>query len=341
MPSPYIGLVATSIFLINFLILPSSITTAMTDNNPSKRLAIITGGTRGIGRGITQVLASCGEYDGLLLTYNTNREAAESVRQSLIDSMDSKAKSSSALQVEVVGGDLTTVEARDKIFHCVDHEFCDYDLATVVHNAGQYVGLTASNVDDIKEGAKKFGDGSLLKGEEGEEDTLDTTYMEYYQKLYGTAFVDICERSLKRMRKAHEKNNVDGNSKYRGSIIGISSPGCNSSYKMTQGYDMPGSGKCIMEFSIRPYALAAAKYGINCNVIIPGFTRSDAWNKVAEKRGSTGKDFLDKASATIVPMGEVIEATDIGDTVQFLAGFGGGRFMTGLSLRVDAGLHLK
>ena len=40
-------------------------------------------------------------------------------------------------------------------------------------------------------------------------------------------------------------------------------------------------------------------------------------------------------------MEEVIEATDIGDTVQFLAGFGVGRFMTGLSLRVDAGLHLK
>jgi NAD(P)-dependent dehydrogenase (short-subunit alcohol dehydrogenase family) len=42
-----------------------------------------------------------------------------------------------------------------------------------------------------------------------------------------------------------------------------------------------------------------------------------------------------------VPAKEVIEATDIGDTVKFLAGPGGGRFMTGLSLRVDGGLHLK
>jgi len=175
---------------------------------------------------------------------------------------------------------------------------------------------------------------------EGSEDSiLDTSYLDYYQKLYGTAFVDICERSIVRMKKAFEKGQEQGE-KYRGSIVGISSPGCNTSFKCSPGYDMPGSGKCIMEYSIRLYALATAKYGINCNVIIPGFTRSDAWHKVAEKRGTTRDAFLEELSK-IIPMQEVIEATDIGDTVLFLAGHGGGRFMTGLSLRVDAGLHLK
>jgi NAD(P)-dependent dehydrogenase (short-subunit alcohol dehydrogenase family) len=39
-------------------------------------------------------------------------------------------------------------------------------------------------------------------------------------------------------------------------------------------------------------------------------------------------------------MPETIEPKEIGDVVAFLAGPGGGRFMTGLSLRVDGGLHL-
>jgi NAD(P)-dependent dehydrogenase (short-subunit alcohol dehydrogenase family) len=320
------------------------------------RLAIITGGTRGIGRGISEVLASSNEYDGLLLTYNTNQEAAESFRQFLLekksgnDDESGSSSNSSSLKlkkVELIAGDLTTIEARNKIFKCVDEEFgTDYDLATVVHNAGQYVGVTSDNAGGIEAGTKKFGDGSLLKEQDDGTSILDTTYMDYYQKLYGTAFIDICERSMARMKKAYEKNKEadggeDSNLKYRGSIIGISSPGCNASFKVTPGYDMPGSGKCLMEFSIRLYALEAAKYGINCNVIIPGFTKSDAWGKIAEKRGMTKEAFLNHiARSGKIPMQEVIDATDIGDTVKFLAGNGGGRFMTGLSLRVDAGLHL-
>lgn len=312
------------------------------------RLAIITGGTRGIGRGISEVLASSNEYQGLILTYNTNQEAAEAYRQSLLDEININKKSEDGNEnetclkkVEVVGGDLTTIEARNKIFECVDEEFSDFDLATVVHNAGQYVGITSDNIDGIAPGTKKFGDGSLLKKEEDGSTVLDTTFMDYYQKLYGTAFIDICERSVARMKKAYEKAKEKGE-KYRGSIVGISSPGCNANFKVTAGYDMPGSGKCIMEYSIRLFALETAKYGINCNVIIPGVTNSDAWGKLAAMRGMTKEAFFNKfMSMGKVPMNEVIDATDIGDTVKFLAGSGGGRFMTGLSLRVDAGLHLS
>jgi 3-oxoacyl-[acyl-carrier protein] reductase len=291
------------------------------------RVAIITGGTRGIGRGISETLAASGQYDGLLLTYNTNLEAAEAFKATL-----------GGIKVELVGGDLTTQEARDAIFECIDKEFCEFDVATVVHNAGQYIGVTSDNVDGIKAGTRKFGDGSLLK----EDGKLDTTYLEYYQQLYGTAFVDICERSIDRMKKAHARcQEAKAGQKYRGSIVGISSPGCNTSFKITPGYDMPGSGKCMMEYAIRLYAANVAEFGINCNVIIPGVTRSDAWGKIAEQRGFTADGFLESFVAKAVPAKEVIEATDIGDTVKFLAGPGGGRFMTGLSLRVDGGLHLQ
>jgi len=294
------------------------------------KFAIITGGSRGIGKGISQILASDPNYDGLLITYNTNLKAAQDFASELESTYD--------IKVKIAGGDLSTVEARDGIFGVAD-EFIQegYSLGTLVHNAGQYIGLTSDNAKNLSGGKpKKFGDGSLLK----EDGSLDISYMEYYQALYGTAFVDLSERSLVRMKKTYEECQVKGE-KYRGCIIGISSPGCNANYKLIPGYDMPGSGKCVMEYAMRLYALEAAKYGINVNVIIPGVTKSDAWGKIAEGRGMERDAFLEMMKDKMVPMGEIVEGTDIGETVAFLSGNSGGKFMTGLSLRVVGGLHLK
>ena len=71
---------------------------------------------------------------------------------------------------------------------------------------------------------------------------------------YGDAYVDLCERGLARM--------TDG-----GSLVGISSPGCTVAYKANLGYDMPGSGKCVMEYAMRLIALRCAGKGVNCNVV--------------------------------------------------------------------------
>jgi NAD(P)-dependent dehydrogenase (short-subunit alcohol dehydrogenase family) len=294
-----------------------------------KRVALVTGGTRGIGRGISETLAAGGDYDALLLTYNTNLEAAQAFQRALTASHPH-------LRVELVGGDLTTQSARDAIFECLDTHLQNYHLATVVHNAGQYVGITSDNVHGLTPGRKVFGNGSLLEPD----GSLDTSYLDFYQNLYGTAFIDLCERSLVRMKQAHRMCREAGVS-YRGSIVGISSPGCNANYKVTPGYDMPGSGKCLMEYAIRLYALQVAPLGINCNVVVPGVTRSDAWGKIAQVRGQERDEFLKNFVESAVPAAEVLEAKDIGDCIQFLAGKGGGRFLTGLSLRVDGGMHLK
>lgn len=66
----------------------------------ARPVAIVTGGTRGIGAGIAQSLASQG-YD-LLLMYNTNRAAAEELAQEIQTSFD-------GCRVECVGGDVTQV----------------------------------------------------------------------------------------------------------------------------------------------------------------------------------------------------------------------------------------
>jgi NAD(P)-dependent dehydrogenase (short-subunit alcohol dehydrogenase family) len=298
----------------------------------NKRVALVTGGTRGIGRGIVEALVETKEYQGFLLTYNTNKEAAEAFAEQL--KKDKRCRH--VKKVVTVGGDLSTEEARDDIFACFDQEFSvkdDWCLACTVHNAGQYVGVTSENAEGMEKTSKVFGDGSLLN----DEGKVDFSYMRYYQKLYGEAYIDLCERSLARMREARERFE-EGN--FQGSLIGISSPGCNAAFRLTPGYDMPGSGKCVMEYANRLFALRAAPLGINCNVIIPGVTRSDAWGKISKQRGLERDEYLEQFMPNI-PMNEVIETKEIGDVVAFLSGSGGGRFMTGLSLRVDGGLHLK
>ena len=47
----------------------------------------------------------------------------------------------------------------------------------------------------------------------------------------------------------------------------------------------PGLGKCVMEYTMRLFALRCAGKNINCNVVVPGVTTTDAWGKLAATRG--------------------------------------------------------
>ena len=57
---------------------------------------------------------------------------------------------------------------------------------------------------------------------------MDLTLIEHYSNLYSKCLINFAERAVKRMK--------DDN----GSIIFISSPGCNMTQTVTKGYDMPG-----------------------------------------------------------------------------------------------------
>ena len=194
---------------------------------------------------------------------------------------------------------------------------CDAQLGTlhaVVHNAGQYLGVTSDNARALGPARAGFGEGA---------DTRDA--VRYYQALYGEAYVDLCERALPRM--------PDG-----GALVGVSSPGCTLQYKANLGYDLPGAGKCVMEYAMRLFALRSAARGVRCNVVIPGVTATDAWDRLAAARGASD-DLATQVAQRLAPMG-LMAPRDIGAAVAFLCS-PEGRWITGVSLPVDGGVHLK
>ena len=97
-----------------FLILSYLSLAFATMNTASPRkIALITGGTRGIGSGISEALAEEG-YD-LLLSYNTNQKEATEFSKSIRSRYGD-----SCQRVECVGGDISLPETRDAIFACLD-----------------------------------------------------------------------------------------------------------------------------------------------------------------------------------------------------------------------------
>jgi len=277
--------------------------------------------------------------------------ATEFSKSLLLADGKSSTTSTTTTVVECVGGDITLSSTRDKVFQRLDE--MDGRLSVLVHNAGQYVGVTSDNVDGLERSngpPLMFGDGSLANKEDGSTN-FDT--MHYYQRMYGEAFVDLCERSIVRMGVSSSSSNGDENEDedgnetqadpvHGGSIIGISSPGVSAHYfGPDPSYSMPGAGKCLMEYSMRIYALKAAERNINANIIVPGVTPTQAWKGVAKSMGMPDEAALIEGIVERrVPQKKSTTPRDIGNAVAFLCS-DSGRFVTGTVLPVDGGLHLR
>ena len=68
---------------------------------------------------------------------------------------------------------------------------------------------------------------------------------------------------------------------------------------------------------MRLFALRCASKNVNCNVIVPGVTSTDAWGKLADARGADVDEMVGGIAGRIAPMGSMAPRA-VGDGVAFL-----------------------
>lgn len=113
---------------------------------------------------------------------------------------------------------------------------------------------------------------------------------------------------------------------------------CNNNNSHRVGYETPGQAKAVIEFLTRVPADALAKQGINGNYITPGYTKTEAWDAVANKTCKSPEEVVHFADKT--PAQRWCDPTEIGNAAVFLFP-DRGAFTTGVILPVDGRLHLQ
>lgn len=277
----------------------------------SSKVAIITGGTRGIGFGISEQLAIDG-YN-LILGFNSNEEAAENTKNIL--------ESDYGIKVYTVKGDIAEAETVDKFFDCLENNF-NSKLTALIHNAGLRLGITTPVAS---ESAKTAVDAQSKFLEDGNLTSL--ARYDYYQNVYPKCFIRCIEKPVKYME--------DGN----GYIVATSSPGCNANQTPRTPYMMPGTAKTVVEFLTRYYSILLASRRITVNVVIPGFTKTEAWDGMTANSGGVEGERMQNMIQNIVPIKRWISPTEIGQVVAFLCSPKAAS-ITGVALPVDGGRDL-
>ena len=276
-----------------------------------KKVAIVTGGTRGIGLGISQQLATEGYH--LILGFNSNETAAEEAKKTL--------EAEYKIKVYTVKGDVAEAETVDKFFACLESNF-EGKLTALVHNAGLYLGTTTTPASEEAKAAADQQSKLLADG-----NFTSLAQYEYYQNVYPKCFIRCVEKAVNYME--------DGN----GYIVATSSPGCNMNQTPKLAYILPGTGKTVVEFLTRYYAKILAARQITVNVVIPGFTKTEAWNSVTEKFGGVDSEMIQQTIKN-TPMQRWCSPTEIGQLVAFLCS-PKAAFITGVAVPIDGGLHLQ
>lgn len=90
------------------------------------KYALITGGSRGIGRAICEALAESSDY-GILINYNSNKEAAEETKR-IVESYGNKA--------EILAFDVADKNAVDTVLNAWEERNPDAWIEVLVNNAG-------------------------------------------------------------------------------------------------------------------------------------------------------------------------------------------------------------
>jgi NAD(P)-dependent dehydrogenase (short-subunit alcohol dehydrogenase family) len=246
----------------------------------SGKRALVTGASRGVGRGIAEVLAEKGV--DVCINYFQDAGAAQEVAEHVRHC---------GRQALVAQADVSNPEDVERMFKTIRSEFGGLDI--LVSNAGttQDKDIFSIEIDDWQK---------ILKT------NLDSVF--------------LCSKlAVELMSKQGDGRivNISSVVAHRGAIRG------HVHYATTK------SG--ILGFT-RTLARTTAPYGIRVNAVAPGVIQTELLMKT---HGEKGVRRLEEG----IPLG-IGTPRDVGLAVAFLCGEGG-RYITGATIDIDGGLHMR
>lgn len=208
------------------------------------QVALITGGSRGIGRGIALELAATGF--NLALNFHTNLDAAQAAAN---ECKATAAASGKTIQVELFRGNVADRSDREHLIQGVEEKFSRLDL--LVNNAG----IAPKRRLDI-----------LETSEESFDELLDTN-------LKGPFFLTQLAAQWMIRQKAADPA-------FQGKIVTISSVSAYTASVNRGEYCISKAGLSMM---VQLFAARLAGHGINVYEIRPGIIETDMTSGVKEK----------------------------------------------------------
>ncbi|MDA1274888.1 MAG: 3-ketoacyl-ACP reductase [Verrucomicrobia bacterium] len=271
------------------------------------RVALITGGSRGIGRGIALELSKIGM--DVVINYASNEAAAQETAASC---MAAAATVGNQIRVEICKGDISSANHRIGLVEFTRKEFDRLDL--LVNNAG----ITS------------IGRADVLDATEENFDRLMAINLKGPYFLTQQAAKWMIDQTAKKAPSGTSSKSSREALPYRPKIVTISSV---SAYAVSTNRGDYCMAKAALGMLTKIYATRLAECGINVYEICPGVIASDMTAPVKEK--------YDRLIAEgMTPIARWGTPEDVGKAVvaiaqDFLP------FSTGEVINVDGGFHLR
>jgi NAD(P)-dependent dehydrogenase (short-subunit alcohol dehydrogenase family) len=281
-----------------------------------QRMALVTGASRGIGRGIATELARQG-FD-LIINFRADQEAADQAR-----SLALAAAGRDDVRVVVYRADISEATGRDALISFAKSQFNRLDL--LVNNAG--IGPDVRR--DLLEAGQESFDRLInvnLKGPYFLTQAVARWMIEELSDASSAAGSRGFSRPLSQLSDSVQS----GGSLYKPMIINIGSISAYAGSPDRGDYCISKAGLSMMTTL---FAARLAEYGIHVYEVRPGITKTDLTARSREKYDRLIADGL-------TPIRRWGTPEDVGRAVAAIAS-GALPFSTGEVINVDGGFHLR